>query len=246
MFKPKLTLISHAGTSLDADAVLPNPFRLLTWNLQKTDFSHYTHRPIEQLLEIETPHLLSMQEAAIFPMQNRFFNLPFIMAPNIETRRRHFGVLTACRFAMSAQHQLLTRSRELGWTTHKTALVTEHRLSDGQVLTHINIHAINFVPNRLFQRELTLLWSLISEKSGPMIVSGDFNTWNKTRVAILENAVRQLGLLQVVYPDVTPIKTLNRQILDYVFYRGLSVESARAFDVKAISDHNPLEVVFSL
>lgn len=246
MFKPKLTLISHAATKPEADSVLPNPFRLLTWNLQKTDFSHYTHRPIEQLLEIETPHLLSMQEAATFPMQNRFFNLPFIMAPNIETRRRHFGVLTACGFAMSAQHQLLTRSRELGWTTHKTSLVTEHRLSDGQVLTHINIHAINFVPNRLFQRELTLLWSLISEKSGPMIVSGDFNTWNKPRVSILENAARQLGLSQVVYPDVTPIKTLNRQILDYVFYRGLTVESARAFDVKAISDHNPLEVVFSL
>ncbi len=79
-----------------------------------------------------------------------------------------------------------------------------------------------------------------------MIVSGDFNTWNKTRVSMLEKAVQQLGLSEVAYPDTRPIRTLNRQILDYVFYRGLTVQSARAFHVEEISDHNPLEVVFAL
>ncbi|MBF6057096.1 endonuclease/exonuclease/phosphatase family protein [Thiomicrorhabdus heinhorstiae] len=246
MYKPKLTPISHERKILHADSALPNPFRLLTWNLYKTDFSHYIHRPIEQLLNIETPHLLSLQEAATVPMQGRFFNLPYVMAPNIETRRKHFGVLTASEYGMTAQHQCLTRSRELGWMTHKTALITEHLLEDGQTLTHINIHAINFVPNRLFRQELNLLWSLVADKKGPMIVSGDFNTWNKARVSFLENSARQLGLSQVSYPDTTPIRTLNRQILDYVFYRGLTVDSARAFHVKTISDHNPLEVVFSV
>ncbi|AZR82351.1 endonuclease/exonuclease/phosphatase family protein [Thiomicrospira sp. S5] len=246
MYKPKLTPISHDLSSTQLGQALPNPFRLLTWNLHKTDFAHYIHRPIEQLLSMEPPHLLSFQEAATRPMQNRFFNLPFVMAPNIETRQKHFGVLTATEFGMTAQHQCLTRSRELGWATHKTALVTEHCLQNGETLTHINIHAINFVPNRLFQQELNLLWHLIAEKSGPMIVSGDFNTWNKTRVAMLEKAVQQLGLSEVAYPDTRPIRTLNRQILDYVFYRGLTVQSARAFHVEEISDHNPLEVVFAL
>ncbi|WP_319381809.1 endonuclease/exonuclease/phosphatase family protein [Thiomicrorhabdus sp.] len=246
MYKPKLTPISHERAIIHADSALPDPFRLLTWNLHKTDFSHYVHRPIERLLEIETPHLLSFQEAATVPMQNRFFNLPFVMAPNIQTRSRHFGVLTASQYGMLARHQCLTRSRELGWATHKTSLITEHLLANGERLTHINIHAINFVPNRLFKQELSHLWNLVSEKKGPMIVSGDFNTWNKARVSFLENTARQLGLEQVVYPDVSPIRTLNRQILDYVFYRGLKVHSSRAFDVKHISDHNPLEVVFSV
>lgn len=244
MYKPKSTPVSLVDGSDTLDENLPNPFRLLTWNLHKTDFSHFIHRPIEALLPIDPPDLLSFQEAATHNQQSLFFNQPFVMAPNIETRHNYYGVLTASHAVMWGRNQCLTRHRELGYTTHKTALITEHPLSNGQRLTHINIHAINFVPNRWFQQELSQLWQWIRHTPGPMIISGDFNTWNRKRVTMLEKAVAELGLTQVTYPDKSPIRTLNRQLLDYVFYRGLRVVSARAFHVTDISDHNPLEVVF--
>ena len=242
MLRPRTSPITNSDSSL----ALPECFTLLTWNLQKVDFSHHIHRSIESLLNIDKVHLLSLQEAAVKHQQNRFFNLPFFMAPNIETKQTLFGVVTASDFKQSAHHQYLTQSRELGWMTHKTAIITKHLLANGQTLTHVNIHAINFVPNKTFKTELRLLWNNILHTQGPLIVSGDFNTWNQTRLLTLLNATNQLNLSQVTFTDSHAIKTLNRQALDYIFYRGLILRDSKALIVPDISDHNPLLASFCI
>ncbi len=244
MYRPTFSPIPHPVSAKAKDLCLPDCFTLLAWNLHKEDFSHYIHRPIENLINIEPPHLLSLQEAAIQLQQPRFFNMPFVMAPNIQNNNKQFGVLTASQHHCSTQHQCLTRSRELGFTTHKTALITEHNLANGQTLTHVNIHAINFMPHIFFKKELSLLWRHLSQKTGPMIISGDFNTWNKTRMKTLLQATSQLKLHQATYPDHGAIKTMLRQPLDHIFYRDLRLVTSEALSVPHISDHNPLIVKF--
>jgi len=242
MYKPKLTpLGSSIPTPEDS---LPETFTLLAWNLQKVDFAHFIFRPIEELIDVTRPHLLSLQEAYTRAMQNRFFSFPFVMAPNIQTKKGYYGVITATPFPIKPYQQCLTRSREIGLTTHKTALITHHTLSNGQTLTHVNIHAINFVGTRTFKKELNLLWRFITEQSGPMIISGDFNTWNKQRLKHLYTATERLNLKAVTFPDVKPIKTLLRQPLDHIFYRELTLKNAQALSVPHISDHNPLIATF--
>jgi endonuclease/exonuclease/phosphatase (EEP) superfamily protein YafD len=208
------------------------------------DFSHYIHRPIESLIEINPPHLLSLQEAAVQTQQPKFFNMPFVMAPNIQDHHKHFGVLTASQHHCNPQHQCLTRTRELGFTTYKTALITEHKLANGQILTHVNIHAINFVPHMFFKKELRLLWNHLSHRDGPMIISGDFNTWNQTRLKTLLQATTQLQLEPVTYADSRAIKTMLRQPLDHIFYRGLTLVTSEVIAIPQISDHNPLIATF--
>jgi endonuclease/exonuclease/phosphatase (EEP) superfamily protein YafD len=230
MYLPKFTPLAQTHHSLTPGSPLPDCFTLLAWNLQKVDFSHHVHRSIDSLLPVNQVHLLSLQEAATQPMQNTFFNLPFVMAPNIQTRNKHFGVLTASEFGLTPHHQCLTQSRELGWMTHKTALITEHPLSNGLQLTHVNIHAINFVPHALFKKELLHLWQHLAQRHGPMIISGDFNTWTTNRMNTLRTAAESLGLKQVTYPDSRPINLLD----------------AHTFDVPEFSDHNPLTATFCL
>lgn len=242
MYKPKLTPLS-VHKPLTAKS-LPKTFTLLVWNLQKVNFSHFIFRPIEELINISTPHILSLQEAATHPMQTRFFNFPFVMAPNIQTKQNHYGVITASGHRIQPYQQCLTRTRELGLTTYKTALVTHHPLANGQTLTHVNIHAINFVSTRTFKKELNFLWNLISDQTGPMIISGDFNTWNKTRLKHLYKVTETLNLKAVQFPDNRPIKTLLRQPLDHIFYRQLTFKNALALSVPKISDHNPLIATF--
>ncbi|MEA3405281.1 MAG: endonuclease/exonuclease/phosphatase family protein [Pseudomonadota bacterium] len=242
MYKPKHTPLS-VNTEAQHDS-LPERFTLLVWNLQKSDFSHYLHRPIEELIKIPVPHILSLQEAATQFAQNRFFNLPFVMAPNIQTSKGHFGVVTASSHQIKPYRQCLTHSREIGLTTHKTSLITHHPLSNGEVLTHVNIHAINFVRNQVFNQELQHLWSFLTHQSGPMIISGDFNTWNKTRLKVLQQATTKLKLQAVNFPDTQPIKTMLRQPLDHIFYRELTLQNAQALNVPHISDHNPLVATF--
>jgi len=104
MLKPSTTPITHSKLTQP----LPECFTLLTWNLQKTDFSHYIHRPIEALLSIDQADLLSLQEAAIQPQQNRVFDMAFHMAPNIQTTKNFYGVVTASNHKQSAHHQCLT------------------------------------------------------------------------------------------------------------------------------------------
>lgn len=244
MYKPKFSSIPHTDSAKGHNLSLPDCFTLLTWNLHKIDFSHYINRPIEKLINIEAPHLLSLQEAAIQFQQPKFFNLPFVMAPNIQKHNKHFGVLTASEHHCTAQHQCLTRSRELGFATHKTALITEYNLANGQTLTHVNIHAINFMPHIFFKKELSLLWHQLSQHTGPMIISGDFNTWNKTRMKTLLQATSKLQLQLVAFPDHSAIKTMLRQPLDHIFYRGLTLIRSEALSIPQISDHNPLIAKF--
>ena len=244
MYLPTFSPIPQQDQSKTSRYCLPECFTLLTWNLHKVDFSHYIHRPISTLIDIEPPHLLSLQEAAIQSQQPKFFNLPFVMAPNIQRQHKHFGVLTASHHHCTAQHQCLTRSRELGFATHKTALITEHNLANGQILTHVNIHAINFVPHMIFKKELSLLWTNLAHRNGPMIISGDFNTWNQTRLKTLLQATSQLQLKAVTYPDSRAIKTMLRQPLDHIFYRDLTLVTSEVLSIPQISDHNPLIATF--
>lgn len=243
MYKPKLTPISTPSTITKC---LPNPFRLIAWNCHKVNFDRHHQQPIEKLLNIPAPHILSLQEANLSPDQPHFFQLPYIMIPNIQTAKNLYGVLTASSHYFYPLRQQLTQSRELGFLTYKASLITQHPLSNGDLLTHLNIHAINFVPHLLFKREMKTIWTLLHQLTGPMILSGDFNTWNKKRVTTLLEMMAALELKKVTYPDERPIKTLNRQPLDYIFYRGLEVDTAQAMPVSHISDHNPLIVDFKI
>ena len=244
MYKPKITpLGQHSPDQLEP---LPDSFTLLAWNLQKVDFSDFLLRPIEQLIEVPAPHLLSLQEASTLSAQNRFFNFPFAMTPNIQTAKGHYGVLTASPHPIKPYQQHLTRAREIGLTTHKPALITQHPLANGQILTHVNIHAINFVSNKVFNQELEYLWAFLSYQTGPMVISGDFNTWNKTRFFMLEKATRSLNLEMVAFPDSKPIKTMLNHPLDHIFYRELTLQDAHTIAVPNISDHNPLIATFQI
>jgi len=248
MYHPKYTPIAGHQTQQTSQNQLPDCFTLLAWNLQKTDFAHYIYRNIKDLLiytELrDEPHILSLQEAKTLPEQTRFFNLGFVLAPNIQTKQNHFGVLTASSSIINPIRQCLTQSRELGWATHKTALITQHPLNNNQILTHVNIHAINFVSHSAFQRELHKILQHLEQITGPIIISGDFNTWNKKRTRTLIAATQKLGLEMVKYPDHSPIKSIFKQPLDHIFFRGLTLQSSQAINVNLISDHNPILATF--
>ncbi|HZI84597.1 MAG TPA: EEP domain-containing protein, partial [Casimicrobiaceae bacterium] len=77
---------------------------------------------------------------------------------------------------------------------------------------------------------------------GPIIVGGDFNTWNEERSEVVRALAGRLGLTPVVFP-LDERKRFMGRIFDWVYARGITVLSATAWTVTS-SDHNPVVVSF--
>ena len=75
------------------------------------------------------------------------------------------------------------QAREPWIRTPKAVGITEFALTDSQqTLAVVNIHGINFTLGvGDFARQLADIRSVIEAHEGPVIVAGDFNTWNRRR-----------------------------------------------------------------
>lgn len=168
------------------------------------------------------------------------------MASNIETFRNLYGVVTATKAAFTIIDSNLTNRREVGLITYKSMLITHHKLSDGQTLHIVNIHAINFVSIKTFTKELEKIRIALDTFNGPMIVAGDFNNWTKKRISALETFQHALSLKKAEVHEHHHIKRIFAKPLDHVFYKDLTLLKAQAIDTKSVSDHNPIYATFSV
>ncbi|MDE1233420.1 endonuclease/exonuclease/phosphatase family protein [Vibrio aestuarianus] len=128
----------------------------------------------------------------------------------------------------------------------KSAIYALYRLSDGQSLAAVNLHAVNFTYGTdEYANQLSTLISKLDEHKGPVIVAGDFNSWSEQRMAAMKTALQGAGMQEVIFSPDHRIQFVTGLVLDHVFYRGLTVINAKAPQTDA-SDHNPMLVHFSL
>jgi endonuclease/exonuclease/phosphatase (EEP) superfamily protein YafD len=128
----------------------------------------------------------------------------------------------------------------------KSVLITRYPMSGtGLELLAANIHAVNFtMGGSAFQRQSDRLENILAAHQGPLIVSGDFNTWNSGRMSRINAMAERLELTAVIF-DENRRSQFFGHYLDHVYYRGLEAKNAR-IPLVSTSDHNPLTVVFKL
>ncbi|MGP8307362.1 endonuclease/exonuclease/phosphatase family protein [Vibrio sp. YIC-376] len=128
----------------------------------------------------------------------------------------------------------------------KSALYSQYRLSNGETLAVVNIHAINFtVGTDEYSSQISALEILVKQHTGPILFAGDFNSWNEYRLDAMKQALQQADLQEVTFEPDHRTQFITGQRLDHVFYRGLVLKNAKAPQSDA-SDHNPLMVSFTL
>ncbi len=240
MLQPKHSTMHYNRSSKK----LASSFTLLSWNMNKLTLDKHASHYSKKLFDDESVDIIALQEAKADLDVHTLYDFPSVMSPNIQIHKSLYGVQTASNHSFNAYHQHLTETRESFFATRKSALVTLHYLEDGNHVTVVNIHAINFVLHGQYKKELLRLVERIKDVEGPMILCGDFNSWNQKRYETMMQFVKDLGLAQVVFDSQKYIKSFNRQPLDYVFYRGFSIVSQKVLDIPAVSDHNPLIVRF--
>lgn len=230
--------------------------RILNWNIAKNNHRHGWMQDFSKLVEWHPPDLIFFQEFRLDQNSDQPFYceaMGWHFAPNISHLQTdlHFGVLTASKVKHLSGQSVLTQDCEPLLKTPKVSLITEYSLSGSQVtLLTVNIHGINFVSTRKFNSQLQQLEAQLRYHQGPIILSGDFNTWNRYRMKLLQTMVNRLDLDQV---NFTPahrknLKQFFTYPLDHIFYRGLSQcpGSAGVLTEFSSSDHNPLVVELML
>lgn len=154
------------------------------------------------------------------------------------------GVLTASRIKPEALCSFWEKEPLLG--IPKTAMVTRYSFNESpENLLMVNIHMINFtMGTEAFTKQLNSIHKTLENHDGPIVLAGDFNTWNDDRKRILLRVVNDLALSPISYHQDQRTKFLG-EIVDHVFTRGLITLEAHTVNVD-VSDHNPILARFAL
>ena len=213
--------------------------RLVNWNIQKGGDPDWTS-DLESLMG--APDLMVFQEAAVESSDweavgNEHYRS---FAPGFRTFRSMTGVMTLSAAEPLAQCNLVSREPWLG--SQKATVITEYGLTDtDRTLLVVNIHAINFTfGTRDFEEQIWRALESVSEHDGPILLSGDFNTWHTGRMEKLQTMLSPRGFVALEF-DVDHRKRAFGQALDHIYVRGLQPIEATT-SLVATSDHNPMSV----
>lgn len=243
MYKPNRLIKSLKHQDIECNQSL----NVLCWNTAKLTLKSSYHDTLNSIVSENAIDLFLLQEVKKeLARELDIYDYSYVLSPNIETNKHVFGVMNAFKISCEEEMSLLTKKRELAYITRKVTLITGHKISDGRKLLIVNIHAINFVSNAAFHSELESIMSNIKSHKGPMIVAGDFNTWNVKRVEMLKEFIEELSLKEVSFGKESKVKKVFSNCLDYIFYRELKLVDSKVIDTKKISDHNPIIASFDL
>ncbi len=220
------------ASRLDAAAI-----NFLCWNIKKGHKENWR----EDLLDlVDGKDLVIIQEAVLGSELTDAFDGSYHLSfgAGYQTRSRVTGVMTVSKHEPLAQQNLTCWEPWLA--TPKATNITEYALSDSdETLIVINIHAINFTFGvKQFSQQIKKVDNVLAGHTGPIILSGDFNTWRKKRMKILESLASEHELDALSFEE-DHRKMVFGQLLDHIYVRALKADATGTHFVKS-SDHNPL------
>ncbi|AIT09590.1 endonuclease [Candidatus Francisella endociliophora] len=224
-------------------------FSLMSWNTYKIDYKNTElfKTYIRQIYFEHNIDIFCLQEAVHhsdtkFPIEQ--FDINF--ASNIILRTHNYGVANVSHYPTLKNVKILTTHRESVINTHKASLITHFNICNQKVVV-VNIHAINFKSNKVYEYEFEKIKEFINPEKYkyPIIIAGDFNTWNRKRIKLIKDFCREFGFKVAFLDEPNLIKSFQKNHLDFVLYRGLNLEKACVLDCQKISDHNPIIANFS-
>ena len=242
----------------DETGSLTNPLTVVSWNIQKQAGNDLS-RELQTFAHERRADLVFLQEyngdlSNLGSMGGYFaksWRYPWLDGTTV-------GVTTLSAARAVSVRALPTAYREFFVTAPKISLLTRYRLDDCTPLLAVNLHLLTFERwgTLKMKAQLADLESAIAEHEGAVIVAGDFNTWNPSRLELVAATMERLGLEEVSGFAATRTtadlgsRFLNWLLgiapdlpLDRIYYRGLRVRSATVV-TSDLSDHRALEVEF--
>jgi endonuclease/exonuclease/phosphatase (EEP) superfamily protein YafD len=220
-----------------------NKIRLLNWNIQKS--SQPGWRADLRKFANHTD-LLLLQEATLEENLEQAMDTDYhaVFAPGYRSGESQSGVMTLSRVPALSHCYL---SHQEPWLrTPKATSVSRYSLSGlEQTLLVVNLHGVNFaLTSESLAQQLEDASTLIEQHQGPVIFSGDFNTWSEERMLLVGAVMTRMQLQPLSFAQDHRIQVFGLA-LDHIFVRGLRVVDSGSSTVQS-SDHNPIFATLAL
>jgi endonuclease/exonuclease/phosphatase (EEP) superfamily protein YafD len=229
---------SVVGARLDASKI-----SLFNWNVRKTraagwreDFDAYASGA--DLVLFQEASIREQTIAEIDSSRHWSFAPGYSKSGEITGVMTLSGIkpLTQCSFVHS----------EPWLRTPKATSITEYGLTNtDQTLVVANVHAVNFsFGTDAFEKQFEEIRQVLENHDGPIILSGDLNTWRGKRTQIVEDLAASLELNAIDFENDHRVRFFGNA-LDHIYVRGLRALDANT-EVVDTSDHNPMTAVLGM
>lgn len=241
------------------DEIENDTIKVLSWNIAKNKNSSWI-LDFSKLFHSFEPDIFILQEVKLErKLKNVLLDklLVWRFSPNIINLKKQLysGVLTASSIQPATETFSKSTSKEPLISTPKATIFTTYKIAkSNERLLVVNIHGINFVSLKKFRAQIYEVIEHGLEHNGPIIFSGDFNTWNKSRIKFLEKILKRKLKLEPVDFDKLHKKRIKKFILspplDHIFYTPeklkLVKNSDQVLHKYKSSDHKPIFAEFKL
>ncbi|TWX71382.1 endonuclease/exonuclease/phosphatase family protein [Colwellia sp. C1TZA3] len=235
-----LKIMGHAAKQM----LGPN-IEILMWNVFKCRKKGWQDDFITLMRD---KNLILLQEAIInSPFDSHFkasLQHQWIMARSFKNIRTNIetGVKTGSTVAAQTHYCSASEHSEPISKTKKMLLASVYPLHTfGQSLLVVNAHIINFVTFQKFKTHLDQVFQTLEHHDGPILIAGDFNTWNSKRLKYFNQLTTLFSLEEVKMNRQPRLKHLF-QHLDHIYCRGLMVVDAHVHTHIHSSDHYPISL----
>ena len=248
MFKSQYTAVESLKVMGCASKKLMGPnIEVLLWNVFKCKKKGWQ----DDFKKLTVDKDLILLQEAIF---NAPFDIHFkksiqhqwIMARSFRNVKTGIetGVKTGSTVSAKKHSFLVSKHCEPISQTKKMLLATVYPLNIlGQTLLVVNSHLINFVSFEKFKTHLDQVFQTLEHHNGPILLAGDFNTWNGKRLKYFNKLAMTFSLNEVEMIRQPRFNHLY-QHLDHVYCRGLEVVKAHVHTDIYSSDHYPISLLF--
>jgi len=236
-------VLFDAAPAASATGLNTDEIRVVSWNMQKksipnwrADYSRLT----------EGRDLILIQEASL--RVDTVGDLPaaphWSFAPGYRTGDSITGVLTLSSTQPLARCSFVNVEPLL--RTPKATSITQFALEGrDETLLVVNVHAVNFsLGLGAYKRQFAQIANVLEGHQGPIILSGDLNTWRAGRTRTIEAMAEGLELTAIEFSEDNRTRFLGSP-LDHIYVRGLSATNSDS-SVVTSSDHNPLTVTLGM
>jgi len=236
-------VLFDAAPAASATGLNTDEIRVVSWNMQKksipnwrADYSRLT----------EGRDLILIQEASL--RVDTVGDLPaaphWSFAPGYRTGDSITGVLTLSSTQPLARCSFVNVEPLL--RTPKATSITQFALEGrDETLLVVNVHAVNFsLGLGAYKRQFAQIANVLEGHQGPIILSGDLNTWRAGRTRTIEAMAEELELTAIEFSEDNRTRFLGSP-LDHIYVRGLFATSSDS-SVVTSSDHNPLTVTLGM